>query len=82
MILRYDNKADLFDVDLKRVFDNAIKWHSSLWIPDSDGDIDVNDCTEKEIWEASTTPFITDGKVYVSPQAFVHTDSVPPTVFY
>ena len=46
-----------FKKDLTRVFQNSIKWESEgRFIPDSVGDLDINDCTAADITASSTRP--------------------------
>eukprot|EP00035_Acanthoeca_spectabilis_P016441 m.334754 g.334754 ORF g.334754 m.334754 type:complete len:1093 (+) comp16529_c0_seq22:164-3442(+) len=54
-----------FRRDLDLVFDNAIKWHAKgRWIPDTVDDLDVNDCSEQDIIDAGTKPFLTTHTIY------------------
>ena len=51
-------EVDDFSEDIKRVFSNAIRWHSKgRWIPDTDDNrLDPNDCTEQEMDQVQFKP--------------------------
>ena len=68
-----------FKKDLTRVFQNSIKWESEgRFIPDSVGDLDINDCTAADITASSTRPFNTGKKGPFTMHAIFQKRGIPP----
>ena len=67
-------ELQLFKADVEQVFNNAVRWHSARWIPDTDDDtLDPNDCpTEADIEAAGAKPFVTSAEhgAFTLPQIF------------
>jgi len=55
-----ESKIRAFKKDIFRVFMKSIKWESEgRFIPDTEGELDINDCTVDDIEKARSKPFIT-----------------------
>eukprot|EP00588_Corethron_pennatum_P008582 CAMPEP_0194269912 /NCGR_PEP_ID=MMETSP0169-20130528/4005_1 /TAXON_ID=218684 /ORGANISM="Corethron pennatum, Strain L29A3" /LENGTH=1821 /DNA_ID=CAMNT_0039011759 /DNA_START=204 /DNA_END=5666 /DNA_ORIENTATION=+ len=55
-----ESKIRAFKKDIFRVFMKSIKWETEgRFIPDTEGELDINDCTLDDIEKARSKPFIT-----------------------